>query len=447
MTEQSVQLIYYAHSYRTEDHLINEFFQELVVDEALTPSLDPQSDRLNAAKPERHLRSTDAMLVVLPQRDPAPSEYIRWEIGLGLRGRRPQLVFIEDTLPDDLVHPGILQRRFSRRRLLREVRDHRNAVRILKRYVGSDPPPTYHPTSLRRRCAVIGAGPLGRDSSEALLNYLEKNNYSVVVVDAATRLPDQMAAEETIRRAAFCIALVEGLTPAEFYLLGAARASLVPTIAITLDPAYPYSAITPKEYQPRFVNRGDPADVIRVVEQEIAIFEEDYLELKEEWQVHRYRDYRDAVMRTRRGNGDYSHEVRDRAFVVVQNAEIDMSTNKVNVSQVVGPVNIQSRLDNVTQTVQQLQGWPDARKEELTNLLAELTKTLKDVANKRPDDAERVAKTAELVVAEATKTKPDKGFLAITSEGLKKAAEAVSDIAPTVLAVAGKLAAFVADVG
>ncbi len=123
-----------------------------------------------------------------------------------------------------------------------------------------------------------------------------------------------------------------------------------------------------------------------------------------------------------------------------------MSTNKVQVSNVVGPVNIQSRLDHVTQTVQQLQSWPDVRKEELTKLLAELDTSLKGVADTRPDDAERVASTAELVVAEATKAKPDKGFLSITTDGLKRAAEAVADIAPTVLTVAGKLAAFVAGV-
>ena len=439
-----MQLVYYAHSYRPTDHPINEFFQELMVDEALTPSLDPQSDRLNTAKPERHLRSTDAMVVVLPQRDPAPSEYIRWEIGLGLRARRPQLVFVEDTLADDLVPQGILQRRFSRRRLLREVRDHRAAVRTLKSYIGTDPPPTYHPTSLRRRCAVIGTSRLGREPLKALLQYLDKCNYSPVVVNRATRLPDEMAAEESVRRAAMCVAVVEGLTPAKVYLLGASRASLTPTIAITLDAAYPYSKVTPKEYQPRFVRKGDTADLLRTVEQEIAIFEEDYLELKEDWQVHRYRSYRDAVMRTRHSDGNYSHEERQRAFIVIEKAEVDMSTNKVQVSNVVGPVNIQSRLDHVTQTVQQLQGWPDARKEELTTLLAELTRSLKGVVETRPDDAERVAKTAELVVAEATKAKPDKGFLSITTDGLKKAAEAVADIAPTVLTVAGKVATFVA---
>lgn len=439
-----MQLIYYAHSYRPIDNPINEFFQELMVDEALTPSLDPQSDRLNTAKPERHLRSTDAMVVVLPQRDPAPSEYIRWEIRLGLRARRPQLVFVEDTLADDLVPQGILQRRFSRRRLLREVRDHRAAVRTLKSYIGTDPPPTYHPTSLRRRCVVIGTSRLGRDPLKALLQYLEKCNYSPVVVSRGMRLPDEMAAEESVQRAAMCVAVVEGLTPAEVYLLGAARASLTPTIAITFDAAYPYSKVTPKEYQPRFVRKGDTTDLLRTVEQEIAIFEEDYLELKEEWQVHRYRNYRDAVMKTRRSDGNYAHEERQRAFIVIEKAEVDMSTNKVEVSNVVGPVNIQSRLDHVIQTVQQLQGCPDARKEELTQLLAELAKSLKGVTDTRPDDAERVAKTAELVVAEATKAKPDKGFLSITTDGLKMAAKAVADIAPAVLEVADKVATFVA---
>lgn len=439
-----MQLIYYAHSYRPIDNPINEFFQELMVDEALTPSLDPQSDRLNAAKPERHLRSTDGMVVVLPQRDPAPSEYIRWEIGLGLRARRPQLVFVEDTLADDLVPQGILQRRFSRRRLLREVRDHRAALRILKSYIGTEPPPTYHPTSLRRRCAVIGSSRLRNQPLEALQQYLEQCHYSPVVIEPGIRLPDEMAAEESVRRAAMCVAIVEGLTPAEVYLFGAARASLTPTITITLDPAYPYSEATPREYQPRFVPEGDTAEFLATIENEIGIFEEDYLELKKDWQVHRYRSYRDAVMKTRSADGNYSGEERQRAFIVIENAEVDMSQNKVEVSNVVGPVNIQSRLDHVTQTVQQLQGWPDARKEELAKLLSELTESLKGVVDTRPDDAERVAKTAELVVGEATKANPDKGFLSITTDGLKKAAEAVADIAPVVLSVAGKVATFVA---
>ena len=439
-----MQLIYFAHSYRPIDNSINEFFQELMVDEALIPSLDPQSDRLNTAKPERHLRSTDAMVVVLPQRDPVPSEYIRWEIGLGLRARRPQLVFVEDTLADNLVPRGILQRRFSRRRLLREVRDHRAALRLLKSYIGTDPPPTYQPTSQRRRCAVIGSSRLGRDTAKTFLQYLETCHYSPIVVRQGKRVRDEVAEEEDVRRAAMCVAVVEGLTPAEVYLLAAARASLTPTMAITLDASYEYSKVIPREYQPRFVRKGDTDKLIGTIKREIEIFDEDYLELTEEWQVHRYRSYRDAVMKTRPGK--YSQEDRRQAFIFIGKTEVDMSTNKIHVSNVVGPVTIQSRLDHVTQTVQHLQAWPAARKQELADLLAELTESLKGIADKRPDDAERVATTAELVVAEATKANPDKGFLSITTDGLRKAAEAVADIAPTVLAVAGKVAAFVTSV-
>jgi hypothetical protein len=181
-----VQLIYYAHSYRKSDDDVNEFFQDLMVAEALTASLDPPSDHLNAAKPERHLRSTDAMIVVLPQRDPGPSEYIRWEIAQGLRARKPQLVFVEDVLPDDIVPAGLLQKRFSRRRLLREARDHRHAVRGLKTYIGTDPPPAYEPKNIQRRCAIVGGAQLGHEPLAALLQCLERRRYRPVTIVGST---------------------------------------------------------------------------------------------------------------------------------------------------------------------------------------------------------------------------------------------------------------------
>lgn len=439
-----MQLIYYAHSYRKIDDDVNEFFQELMVDEALTPSIDPPSNQLNAAKPERHLRSTDAMVVVLPQRDPGPSEYIRWEIGLGLRARRPQLVFVEDVLPDDLVPAGLLQRRFSRRRLLREARDHRHAVRALKSYIGSDPPPTYQPMSAQRRCAVVGAGRLGREPLAAMVQCLVKLRYKPVVVASGRRLPDEMAAEEVVQRAALCIAVVEGLTPAEYYLLGAARAALTPTIALTLDPAYQFNPVTPREYQPRMVAAQDADALVRTIEAEVSVFEQDYLELSEEEQVRRYKQFREKVLRTRREEGHYTRGEREQIINYVQKQEIDMSRDKVQVSGVVGPVNIKSRLEHVTQTVTQAAAMEDSQRRELAQLMSELQAALAAVADKRPDDAERVAKTAELVVAEAVKAKPDPGFLSITAQGLKQAAQAVADIAPSVLTVAGKVAAFVA---
>src|ERR1700751_2656400 len=98
-----MHLIYYSHSYRPGDAEINKFFQDLLVSEKLTPNLDPFSNRLNSAKPERHLRSTDGMVVVLPVRDPNLSSYTLYEVALCVRAQKPILVFIEDVLPDNLI--------------------------------------------------------------------------------------------------------------------------------------------------------------------------------------------------------------------------------------------------------------------------------------------------------------------------------------------------------
>lgn len=440
-----MQLIYYSHSYRPADDSINEFFQELMVDEQLTPSLDPKSDRLNAAKPERHLRSTDAMVSVIPWRDPAPSEYIRWEVGLGLRARRPQLVFVEDTLPDDLVPSGLLQRRFSRRRLLREVRDHRHAINVLKGYIGKDPPPNYQPTAARRRCVVIGGSRLSRAQLNALMALLESLRYSTVVLQRGQRLPDDLQIEQTLQRAALCISLAEGLAASEYYLLGVARAALTPTILLTQDPGHAYHPVIPREYQARFVANGDVDGLLRTITTEADVFEEDYLELTEDKQIKRYKQFQESLLRSQRDG--YSQEARRQVFNFMGSGDIDMSKDKIQVDHVVGQVNIKSRFENVTQTVQQAAGWPEDRKQELEQLLAELKSALEIVSRQRPEDADRVTRSAEVVVAEATRAKPDAGFMSISAEGLKQAAKAVADIAPGVLAVAGRVAAFVAGLG
>jgi hypothetical protein len=435
-----VQLIYYAHSYREADDGINEFFQELMVDEQLTPSLDPKSQRLNAAKPERHMRSTDAMVAVLTRREPAPSEYIRWEISLGLRARHPQLVFVEDVLDDDLVPGGLLQRRFSRKHLLREARDHRQAIRALKTYIGTDPPPTYQPGSTRRRAVVAGGPHLGA-ALPGLLECLQQAGYRPVQSSGGDSLPDQLDAETEMQRAAICIAVVEGLTPQDYYMLGVARSALTPTVFITVDPEFRYHPVTPREYQPCFVMRDDVKGLKKTIEDQIEIFEEDYLELVEEEHVKRYQQFQRKLLRSERDRA--SDATRRQVFQFIGNTEFDMSKDKIQVSGVVGPVNVKSRLDHVTQTVTQATGWPDERKEELKALVTELHTALHEVETQRPDDADRVAKTTELVVAEATKAKPDKGFLSISLEGLKQAAQAVADIAPLVLTTANQLAAFV----
>ena len=121
-----------------------------------------------------------------------------------------------------------------------------------------------------------------------------------------------------------------------------------------------------------------------------------------------------------------------------------MSQDNIHIQNVVGPVNIKSRLNRVSQTVENAAAVEDHRKQELVKLIQELTAALEGAASKAPEDSERIVQAAEMVAAEVSKQKPNKSFLNITAEGLKEAAKAVEAIAPSVLSVAGKIAAYVA---
>jgi hypothetical protein len=442
-----MHLIYYSHSYRPADKDINGFFQELMLSEGMTPSLDPPSDRLNAAKPERHLRSTDGMIAVLPYRDPEPSNYILYEIALCVRAHKPVLVFVEDVLPNNLISGILLQRRFSRRHFLREVRNHRHALQMLKTYIGSEPPPAYQPNAAQRSCLVIGASLLTESQRDRIRDRLMLLRYSSIMAPGGDEcLSYDSPCEDLVAQSMLCVAFAEKLSPLEYYLLGAARACLTPTILLTANPDYVFNSKVPEEYQPRRVMLKEVDLVCNTLEKEISIFEEDYLELPDQEKVLRYRS---ALIQERKEGETYSERARDVIFNMVGGniGEIDMSKDKISVSNVVGPVNIKSQLERVTQIVKNAPAVPSDKQREFAALIDELQNTLKDIAQKRPEETERVVRTAELVATEVAKTKPDKGFLSISLEGLKQAAKAVEDVAPAVIGVAARIASFVAGLG
>lgn len=438
-----MHVIYYSHSYRPADKDINEFVQELMLDEGFTPSLDPPSDRLNSAKPERHLRSTDGMVAVLTYRDPEPSRYILYEIALCVRAQKPILVFVEDVLPDGIL-PPVLQRRFSRNHYLREIRNHRHALRILKNYIGAEPPPRYEPMSGQRCCLLIGASSLSQPEREGIQQTLTQLSYKPIVAPGADDcLSYAKPYESLVAQSILSVSFAENLTPSEFYLLGAARATLTPTIMLTQNAHYAFEHKVPSEYQPRIVSSKNLDALRDTLLTEISVFQEDYLELKEQDKVSRYRAA--MIQEGRNNDGVYSSQARDHIINIVAGnvGGVDMSRDKIQVSGVVGPVNIKSRLDQVTQVVSNASAMDAGQKQEFVRLIGMLKEALSAAGDKRPSDNQRVAQAAELVATEIAKPKPNKGFLNITVEGLKEAARAVEDIAPGVIKVAGTIAAFV----
>lgn len=103
-------------------------------------------------------------------------------------------------------------------------------------------------------------------------------------------------------------------------------------------------------------------------------------------------------------------------------------------------INIESTLENVQQTVGQMSAGDENTRKELQELIGQLSKELKKkVPPEKKEQAEAVAVTAKALVDQAKEEKPNKTMVQITGEGLKKAAQNVADVMPTVLTIATQI--------
>lgn len=300
-----MNVVYYAHSYRDEDADVVRFFGTLMRSSQMIPSLDPPSDALNSAKPERHLRATDGMVAVLTARKGGPSAYILYEISLCLRARKPVLVFIEDMLPDGLLPPRVLQRRFNRTTLLRDVRDHRHALALLGTYMGADPPPRYQPAARRRSCLLVGLEGFGSDASDAVRTVLESVGYEAVSLEDASASPlVRHDEQELLTSADIAVCYVGSAQTRDHYALGAVHAFLTPAILIAPE-SWTLDDRVPAEYQPRLVAAGDTEHLTRTVATEMRVALQDYVDLDDQAEVERY-----AESLLNHGDGSYGHDTR-----------------------------------------------------------------------------------------------------------------------------------------
>ena len=102
-------------------------------------------------------------------------------------------------------------------------------------------------------------------------------------------------------------------------------------------------------------------------------------------------------------------------------------------------INIKSTLTNVQQSIGDIStDDPDTRK-ELEKLIEQLNDALQKLPGEKQDDAQAVAETAKALVDVAKAEKPNKTMLEITGEGLKKAAQNLSDVMPVLLPLASQI--------
>lgn len=99
-------------------------------------------------------------------------------------------------------------------------------------------------------------------------------------------------------------------------------------------------------------------------------------------------------------------------------------------------LNVNSMLEDVTQTISSAPSLDQATKDELTRLVAQLRAELQNVPSGSESDAEAVAETAKDAVEKATTQKPNRALVQISANGLKEAAQNLAAVLPTVLPIA-----------
>ncbi len=102
--------------------------------------------------------------------------------------------------------------------------------------------------------------------------------------------------------------------------------------------------------------------------------------------------------------------------------------------------NIESTLKDTSLTINSSANGTQASRDEVQSLIAQLSAELKKVPPERAADAEAVADMAKDTVEEAAKPQPKKYKIESNAEGLKKAAENIRDVLPTVVGIAAKIA-------
>jgi hypothetical protein len=108
-------------------------------------------------------------------------------------------------------------------------------------------------------------------------------------------------------------------------------------------------------------------------------------------------------------------------------------------------INIDSVLNNVTQTIEAARGLNDAQKSQLEALVSSFKTELQAVEATHAEEAKEITTALEKAVGNAAKPDAErkKSILEVSAKGLKEAAELVKDVAPAVIMIAGQIAKFI----
>lgn len=114
--------------------------------------------------------------------------------------------------------------------------------------------------------------------------------------------------------------------------------------------------------------------------------------------------------------------------------------NKYSFNNITGSIiTVDSMLEQVTQNIKSASNVDEVDKEQLSNLIEQLKLELQKVPQTEKEKAEAVADSAKTITEASIKNPPNKETIKISAEGLRKAAENIGNVAPTVLTIASSI--------
>ncbi len=426
-----MRIVYWAHSYRPEDARINKHFGNLIEAAGFIVNFDPPSPDVNQSKLEHNLRSCDGMVAVLTWRPTGPSPYILYEIGLSLRARKPIAVFLDDRLAGNIVPPRVLQRRFSHRTYFRQVREHNHALHELKTYIGEQPGPRYQPSLEQRVCGFLGLASLSRATRQRLLTCTHERGYRGVDLE---RIPwDNPLIFDAFEQIA-CLDLTilcadaRGIRTRQW--AGALHAVAVPCISFTTDHDFPFSDGFPRQFQPRLTETDGAPPIAEVVNGELNLYEQEFLETQDPQAIERY-----TRMQLDSGypGGRYEETTRNLFTEVIMG-------DQYNVSGQAGAVGKRAHAHDMTFT----QAWEQFQdKPDLGKLADQLEKLRGAMESQASDPEHRLAVGAVAAAEQSARTANGPKvleYLKLAGEWAYRVAEkiGVELAARTIMAALGK---------
>jgi septal ring factor EnvC (AmiA/AmiB activator) len=102
-------------------------------------------------------------------------------------------------------------------------------------------------------------------------------------------------------------------------------------------------------------------------------------------------------------------------------------------------LNIKSTLTNVQQSIGEIPSNDEPAKQELESLVEALKQALEAAPAEKQEEAQAVAESAKMLVETAKAEKPNRTMIEITGEGLKKAAQNLAEVMPSVVSIATQI--------